>query len=51
MTVRACASDQKLLMLTLIADAGIQRFDVAVAPRLAGRDEVQTGMGLGSLSG
>ena len=25
----------------LVADAGVERFDVAVAPRLPGRDEVQ----------
>jgi hypothetical protein len=28
-------------MLTLVADAGVERLDIAVAPRLAGRDEVQ----------
>jgi hypothetical protein len=26
---------------TFVADAGVERFDVAVAPRLAGWDEVQ----------
>ena len=42
MITRAWASDQKLFDVeAFVGDAGVERLDVAVAPRLPGRDEVQ----------
>ena len=45
MTTRACANDQKAVdVQALVADTGVKRLDVAVAPRLARWDEVQTNL-------
>jgi hypothetical protein len=50
MTTRAWVSDQAVDAEALVADAGIERLGVAVAPGLTGRDEVQAHRGEPSIA-